>query len=54
VSFDHDPTLEEVQAEYLRLQLSKQSGHRAKVAEVLGISERNIYRMIRRYGLVEG
>ncbi len=54
VSFDHEPTLEEVQAEYLRLQLSKQSGHRAKVAEVLGISERNIYRMIRRYGLVEG
>jgi transcriptional regulator with PAS, ATPase and Fis domain len=54
VSFDHDPTLDELQAEYLRLQLGKQSGHRAKVAEVLGISERNIYRMIRRYGLMEG
>jgi len=54
VSFDHDPTLEELQAEYLRLQLSKHSGHRAKVAEVLAVSERNIYRLIRRYGLAEG
>ncbi|MEA3276044.1 MAG: sigma-54 dependent transcriptional regulator [Pseudomonadota bacterium] len=53
VSFDHDPTLEELQAEYLRLQLSKHSGHRAKVAEVLDVSERNIYRLIRRYGLSE-
>jgi len=53
VSFDHDPTLEELQAEYLKLQLHKQSGHRAKVAEVLAVSERNIYRMIRRYGLAE-
>jgi DNA-binding NtrC family response regulator len=54
VSFDHDPTMEELQAEYLRLQLSKYSGHRAKVAEVLAVSERNIYRLIRRYRLAEG
>jgi DNA-binding NtrC family response regulator len=53
MSFDHDPTLEELQAEYLRMQLSKFSGHRAKVAEVLDVSERNIYRLIRRYGLSE-
>jgi DNA-binding NtrC family response regulator len=53
VSFDHDPTLDELQAEYLRLQLSKHSGHRAKVAEVLAVSERNIYRLIRRYRLAE-
>jgi DNA-binding NtrC family response regulator len=51
VSFDHDPTLEELQAEYLRLQLKKYSGRRAKVAEVMAVSERNIYRMIRRFGL---
>jgi len=51
VSFDHDPTLEELQAEYLRLLLQKHSGRRAKVAAVLAVSERNIYRMIRRYGL---
>ena len=53
MSFDHDPTLEELQAEYLRMQLGKFSGHRAKVAEVLDVSERNIYRLIRRYGLSE-
>jgi len=53
VNFDHDPTLEELQAEYLKLQLRKHSGHRAKVAEVLDVSERNIYRLIRRYGLTE-
>lgn len=54
LSFDHEPSIEELQAEYLRLQLNKYSGHRAKVAEVLGVSERNIYRLIRRYGLTEG
>ncbi len=53
LSFDHDPSLEELQAEYLRLQLGKYSGHRAKVAEVLAVSERNIYRLIQRYGLKE-
>jgi DNA-binding NtrC family response regulator len=53
VSFDHDPTLEELQAAYLRLQLQKQSGRRAKVAQVMAVSERNIYRLIRRYGLAD-
>ena len=53
VTFDHDPTLEELQAEYLRLQLLKQSGRRAKVASILAVSERNIYRLIRRYGLTD-
>ncbi len=51
LDFDHDPTLEEVEAAYLTLQLKKFSGHRAKVAEVLNISERNVYRLIKRYGL---
>jgi DNA-binding NtrC family response regulator len=53
VSFDRDPTLEELQAEYLKMQLRKFSGHRAKVAEVLNVSERNVYRLIQRYGLTE-
>jgi DNA-binding NtrC family response regulator len=51
--FDHDPTLDEIQAEYLRQQLSRHAGHRAMVAKVLDISERNIYRLIQRYGLSE-
>ena len=53
LSFDHDPSLEELQAEYLKMQINKFSGHRSKVAEVLDISERNIYRLIRRYGLTD-
>ncbi len=52
LGFDHDPTLEEVEAAYLEMQLKKFSGHRAKVAEVLDISERNVYRLIKRHGLV--
>ena len=53
ISFDTDPTLDQLQAEYLKMQLRKFSGHRAKVAEVLDISERNVYRLIQRYGLTE-
>jgi len=51
LKFEHDPTLEEVEAAYLEVQLKKFSGRRAKVAEVLDISERNVYRLIKRYGL---
>ncbi len=51
LAFDHDPTLEEIEARYLKIQLEKHSGHRAKVAEVLGISERSVYRLIQRYEL---
>jgi len=50
-SFNHDPTLEELEAEYLSLQLKKRSGRRAEVAETLGISERSVYRMIKRFDL---
>ncbi len=53
LSFERDPTLEELEARYLALQLKKFSGHRGKVAEVLGISERNLYRLIKRYGLTQ-
>jgi len=51
LSFDHNPTLEELEAEYLALQLKKFSGRRAEVADTLGISERSIYRMIKRFAL---
>ena len=53
LSFDRDVTLDEVQAAYLQIQLKKYSGRRAKVAEVLNISERNVYRLIKRYGFSE-
>ena len=51
LSFDHNPTLEELESEYLSLQLKKFSGRRAEVAETLGISERSVYRMIKRYAI---
>ena len=52
LSFDHDPSLEEIEQHYLEKMLEKHSGHRAYVAKVLGISERNLYRLIRKYGLI--
>ena len=45
-----DPTLEELEASYLRMLLEKHAGHRATVAEVMGISERHVYRLISKYG----
>jgi len=51
MAFDHNPTLDELESEYLALQLKKFSGRRAEVASTLGVSERSIYRMIKRFGL---
>ncbi|MFW2439316.1 MAG: sigma-54-dependent transcriptional regulator [Arenicellales bacterium] len=51
VSFDHDPTLTELEQAYLRRMLEKFAGHRAMVAQTLGISERHVYRLIQKYEL---
>lgn len=51
LSFDHEPTLQEIEQHYLKLLLSKYSGHRLRVAEALGVSERNTYRLLKKYGL---
>ncbi|MCP5305098.1 MAG: sigma-54-dependent Fis family transcriptional regulator [Chromatiaceae bacterium] len=51
MSFDHNPTLDELESEYLALQMKRHSGRRAEVANTLGISERSIYRMIKRHRL---
>lgn len=51
LSFDHEPTLEEIERDYLKILLSKYSGHRLKVAEALGVSERNTYRLLKKHGL---
>ena len=45
-----EPTLEELEAAYLKMLLEKHSGHRATVARIMGISERQVYRLIRKYG----
>ncbi|MCB1505178.1 MAG: sigma-54-dependent Fis family transcriptional regulator [Hyphomicrobiaceae bacterium] len=49
--FDHDPTLDEIKASYLSRLIWKHNGHRGRIANVLGVSERNTYRLIKRYGL---
>jgi two-component system response regulator AtoC len=47
--FGEEPTLEQIEREYLRLVMAKHGGNRQKTAAVLGISERHIYRLIEKY-----
>jgi DNA-binding NtrC family response regulator len=49
--FDHDPSLEEMEKRYLETLVSKYAGHRVRIAAILGVSERNIYRLLEKYGL---
>ncbi len=51
LAFEREPSLAEVERECLRQSLARHAGNRAKVAAVLGISERNIYRLIKQYEL---
>lgn len=51
LNFDEIPSLDEVEKHYVHLLLSKYNGHRGKVARALGISERNVYRLLRKYEL---
>lgn len=50
-AFDSEPSLADVERECLRQSLLRHSGNRAKVASALGISERNIYRLLKQYDL---
>ncbi len=43
--FDHEPTLDELRATYLKRMLEIHGGNKAKAAKAMGISERNIYRL---------
>ena len=51
MNFDHEPTLEEMKKNYVKMLHAKYSGHRARLAGALGVSERNLYRLLQRYGL---
>jgi DNA-binding NtrC family response regulator len=44
-------TIEEMEAEAIRLVLEEVGGHRRLAAESLGIGERTLYRKIRKYGI---
>jgi DNA-binding NtrC family response regulator len=45
-----EPTLENIEREYLARLLKKYDGNRRRVAEAMGVSERTAYRMMDRYG----
>ncbi len=45
-------TLEELEGGHIRAVLAKSHGHRGNAARILGISERNLYRKLREYGLL--
>lgn len=47
------PMLEVVERTHLERALHLTRGHRARTAEVLGISERTLYRMLLKYGLAD-
>lgn len=51
LSFDHEPSLDELKKVYIRSLLGRHAGHRAAVAAILGISERNTYRLLKKYSL---
>lgn len=53
LAFDHEPTLEEMRMRYVKMIFEKYSGHRAKMAATLGVSERNVYRLLEKYGLAK-
>ena len=46
-SFDKAPTLDEIARVYLDRLLAERDRSRAEIAETLGVSERNLYRMLR-------
>lgn len=54
LTFDHEPTLDDIERQYLGILLRKYSGHRSKVAQALGISERSVYRLIDKHDIANG
>lgn len=46
LAFDHEPTLAEIEQRYLEILLVRHEEHRAKIAQVMGIGERTLYRLL--------
>ena len=44
-------TLDEMEKEYIRHTLQRADGHRGRAAEILGVSERTLYRKLRKYAI---
>jgi DNA-binding NtrC family response regulator len=46
LTFDHEPTLAEIEQSYLKLLLDRHPSNRADLARVMGIGERTLYRLL--------
>ena len=46
------PTLQDVELKHIQMAIEASKGHRGNAAKILGISERNLYRKLREYGLL--
>lgn len=53
LSFEREPTLEEIKEKYLSYLIARHRGHRGRIASILGVSERNTYRMVKKFGFEE-
>ncbi len=53
LSYEQPPTLEALKEDYFRHMHERLGGRRAALARALGISERNVYRLLEKYGLKE-
>ncbi len=47
--FSEEPSLEQIERDYLQMILAKYGGNRQKTGAVLGVSERQVYRLIEKY-----
>lgn len=48
LAFDHEPTLDEIESDYFRILHDKYSGNRSRIAAAMGLSERQIYRRLKK------
>ncbi|MEW7982340.1 MAG: sigma-54-dependent Fis family transcriptional regulator [gamma proteobacterium symbiont of Phacoides pectinatus] len=51
LTFEEEPSLEQVEALHIKQLLERYDGHRMTVANTLGVSVRNLYRLIKKYDL---
>lgn len=49
--FGNEPTLDDIEKQYLEILLKRHAGYRRRVAEILGVGERSVYRMIEKHKL---
>ncbi|MFN9065990.1 MAG: helix-turn-helix domain-containing protein, partial [Bdellovibrionales bacterium] len=48
---EYNPTLEDLERQYIQMVLQKTGGKKEKAAQILGINRRTLYRKQKEYGL---